>query len=161
MKIAPDGRAPTVAGPARVFAPVGVALGPDGNIYILDADIFGTRVLKVSAGGNVTTLAAFGGSAIQIALISVLTLGLPLLLVIWLWQRAPRGVANTIVWSTLVGLIVVMLWFAGGAMPPSHLLRHVRLLRHFVLILFIATAVRSFLRAREAAREKNDAVTAS
>ena len=161
LKIDPDGQATTVAGPARVFAPVGVALGPDGNIYILDADTFGTRVLKVSVGGNVTTLATLGGSAIQIAMISVIALGLPLLLVIWLWQRPLGGVGNTIVWSTLVGLIVVMLWLASGTMPPSHFLRHVRLLRHLVLIFFIATAVRSFLRAREAGGAKNDAVTAS
>ena len=161
LKIDPDGQVTTVAGPARVFAPVGVALGPDGNIYILDADTFGTRVLKVSVGGNVTTLATLGGSAIQIAMISVIALGLPLLLVIWLWQRPLGGVGNTIVWSTLVGLIVVMLWLASGTMPPSHFLRHVRLLRHLVLIFFIATAVRSFLRAREAGGAKNDAVTAS
>lgn len=161
LKIDPDGQATTVAGPATVFAPVGVALGPDGNVYILDADTFGTRVLKVSAGGDVTTLATIGGSAIQVAMISVIVLGLPLLLVIWLWQRPLGGIGNTIVWSTLVGLIVVMLWLASGTMPPSYFLRHVRLLRHLVLMFFIATAVRSFLRAREAGAVKSDAVTAS
>lgn len=72
-RVAPDGTITTVAGggtlttdsvpatQARLFAPVGVALGPDGSMYI--ADQSSRRVYKVTPDGLLTFFAGNGTSA--------------------------------------------------------------------------------------------------
>lgn len=131
-----------LAGRGKLFAPAGVAIGPDGDIYVLDAEAFGVRVVKVSSEGRVTHLAAIDVQWQQIVMIFVLMLALPLLLVLWLRQRKSTGRVDAILRVALVGIIVVLTWIAGGALPPSFYLRHVGLLRHVVLMLYAVTAVR-------------------
>ena len=66
-KVAPDGMVSTLAGggapgfrdgkgaQARFNGPLGVALGPDGNVYV--ADTYNDRIRRIAPDGQVTTLA--------------------------------------------------------------------------------------------------------
>lgn len=66
LRISPDGQVVTLAGSeagfqdgtgdeARFDNPIGVALDPDGTVYV--ADMGNHRIRKIDSGGNVTTLA--------------------------------------------------------------------------------------------------------
>lgn len=162
LKIAPGGKATTLADAGSLFNPVGVALGREGEIYVMDTSPFGTRVSSIGSDGKVTRLASInrvGTVAILLPLVPVLVL--PALLVIWLWRRKPRGPVDAIVWSVLVGAIVVLTWVGGGMTPPGYPLRHLALLRHVILVLFAVTAVRSLLRTRvTAAMSRESGATA-
>ena len=148
-KTTPGGETTTVLGRRRLFGPTGVAIGPAGETYVLDSEPFGTRVWKIGADGQVMLLASVRRNTAQLVLGAVVLLVFPLLLVLWLWQRKSRGGINAVVWSTIVGVLVVLTWLGAGALP-SYSLRYVLPLRHVILIAFIATAVRAYLRGREA-----------
>lgn len=141
QRIANDGSLNTPPAIARAtFAGLtGVAIGPDGALYVLDNMGSGLQVWRVR-GDRIERLFwrqdlatyAFG------TMLSVVTL----LISIVLWQRRSSGIIEWLAWVALVGIVVIGLYSLAGRFFIFSVARHP------ILLVYLIAVSRSYPKAR-------------
>jgi hypothetical protein len=144
VRFARDGAAntPSAIERLRLESPTGVALGVNGDVYILDNPPRGVAIWR-ARGGDVVRLHYHRDWQIYFGR-AMFTL-LPLLLALQTWVRNPRGWPDWLVWTLVAGVVVVGFYMVAGRLVLFSWLRHL------ILVLYVLGAFKSYRRMRRPA----------
>ncbi len=106
----------------RLHAPVGLAIGPTGDLFIVDQPPGSTIIWRVGVD-SISELYAdrsfmwFYGFALMVA-------GFQALLILHTAMRQPRHPIDWAWWTVAIGALVLVVWWAGRDQPLYAWLRH-------------------------------------